>query len=401
MVMNMKTRRVLFIILFTTIYMTGCWNSREINTLAISVCIGIDKDENGYKITQQIINPKAIASKRTANESPVVVYTESGPDLFELMRRTTTESPRKIYNSHLRMIVIGEELARDGIKNTLDFFARDHEFRTDFYFVVAKDTTAYEVLNTLTALDSIPGIEMFSSLKTSEKTWAPTKSIRILELVNSIIADGKNPVLTGIQITSGPNNSNNTDALRTTSGAKKLKYTNLGAFKQDKLVGWLDQNDSKGYNYITGNIKNTVGYVYIDGKAKITMEVVSSKTSTKTTVENGKPVINIKIDVIQTIAAVEGAFDVTKEENLNEINKSNEEKIKMLCEKAIYKAQNDYKTDIFGFGEVIHRQNPKLWKEIKGNWDDEFRDLKVNITVNARAKRLGQITQPFFIKEKK
>lgn len=64
------------------------------------------------------------------------------------------------------------------------------------------------------------------------------------------------------------------------------------------------------------------------------------------------------------------------------------------------KAQKDLETDIFGFGEVIHRKYPELWEKIKENWNNEFADLPVNITVKVKTNHLGQITKPFFIKEK-
>lgn len=397
--MKIKKLLILFIIL-PIVFFTGCWNSREINTLAITVCTGIDKTKDGYMLTQQIINPKAIASKKSTDETPVIIYSDTGKDLFEIKRKLTTECPRKIYNSHLRIVVLGETLAKDGIKNIIDFFARGEEYRTDFYFVIAKGTTANEVLKILTPLENIPGIEMFNMLKTSEKVWAPTRGIRIIELVNSIIADGKNPVVSGIEITKGSSKAEATDALKVTNGPNRLKYTSLGAFKKDKLTGWLNESESKGYNYITGNVKSSVGYAYYEGKDKITAEVMSAKSTMKAVLVNGKPVINVKIDIKQNIGAIEGDFDVSKEENKGILSEIGEKKIKLMCEDSVNKAQKELKTDIFGFGEVIHRTYPKLWEKLKDNWNDEFSDLKVNIEVKVKTNQLGQITKPFFSKEK-
>jgi germination protein, Ger(x)C family len=396
----MKIKKALQILLILSmVFITGCWNSKEVNNIAISVCMGIDKIDNGYMLTVQIINPKVIASKKTVNESPVILYTDTGSDLFEIMRKLTTQCPRKIYSSHMRMVVFGEEVAREGIQDIIDYLARDHDFRTDFYFIVAKDTTAKSVLSTLTRLEAIPGIEMYNSLKASEKNWAPTKSIRIVELINSIAADGKNPVITGIEVTDGANNSDSVDVLKQTGSIKKLKYTYLGAFKKDKLIGWLNENESKGYNYMVGNVKSTVGYVYVDNK-KITIEVLKTKSDIKVSMEKDKPVVEVKIKITCSVSAVDGDFDVTKEENLNKINKEVSEKTKLVCEKVLEKAQGEFKADIFGFGEAIHRQYPALWAELKDNWNEEFISLPVNIKVETETKRLGQITKPIFMKEK-
>lgn len=396
----MKLKKIMIIFLvFPIILLNGCWNSREINTLAIAVCTGIDKTEDGYRITQQVINPKAIVSKKSTEESPVIIYSDTGRDLFEIKRKLTTECPRRIYNSHLRVVVIGEAAAKDGIENIIDFFARGNEYRTDFYFVIAKGTTANEVLSILTPLETIPGIEMFDSLKTSEEVWALTQGTKIIELINSIAADGKNAVLTGLEITNGETNSNSTEALKKINNTKRLKYSSLGAFKKGKLVGWLNTEQSKGYNYIEGNVKSTVGYVYYSDKNKITSEVIGTKAKRKASMVNDKPIIDVEISIEQNIGAIEGNFDITKPGNKEIINMLSEKRVKLMCEDSINKAKKDFKSDIFGFGEVIHRAYPKLWAQIKDNWNEEFVNLKVNINVKVETKQTGEITKSFFTKE--
>lgn len=397
--MNFKKVVIIFI-LITSICFTGCWSSKEINTLAIVVATGIDKTEKGYLITEQVINPRVIASKKAVYESPVVLYTAEGRDLAEAIRSITAKSPREMYSSHLRMVVFGSKIAESGIKDILDYFARNYQYRTDFYFAIAKNRTAKEVLEVLTPTESIPGISMYNSLKKSSETWAPTKSVRIVELINAIASDGKNPVITGINISEGQMIPRSVDNLKESTELKKIEYSGVGVLKKDKLVGWLNENESRGYNLIAGNVKSTVGYAYYDDNVKITGEVIKAKSDIKASIVNGKPVINVNIDVKQNIAAVEGEFDVSKEENLKICNEIAQKKVKSICEKAVYKAQNEFKSDIFGFGEVVHRKSPKLWESIKNDWNTEFTSVPVNITVNVKTYQLGQITKPYFIKEK-
>jgi hypothetical protein len=68
----------------------------------------------------------------------------------------------------------------------LDFFTRSYEFRTDFIFLIAKDSTAYEILKNLTSLDSIPGVSLFNMAKHSSEENGMTKAVRVIELINSI-----------------------------------------------------------------------------------------------------------------------------------------------------------------------------------------------------------------------
>lgn len=401
MVYNMKTKKIiLLIILLSTIFFNGCLGSREISDLGLTISIGIDKAENGYLVTHQVLNPKAIASKNATYEAPTIIHTQTGEDLFDTIRRVTTLSPRKLYNSHLRAVIFGEDFAKEGIQNTMDYFMRDHEFRTDFYFLVAKGTTANEVLKTVTPLEAVSGMQLFSSIEASEKAYAPTKSTKIIELVNELISDGTNPVLTGVEINKLQENSTSIDALKDTFPTK-LKLVGLGAFKKDKLVGWLDESESKGHNYITGNVKNTVGYVNIDKENKITCEVIKAKSKLKAQVHQDKPSIDVKIDLLYNVAAVTGDYDVSVVENAEKISRLMENKISDICKSAIKKAQTEFKSDIFGFGEEIHRANPKLWAKLKKDWNNEFTKLPVNIIVHCKINGIGVNTKSMFEKEEK
>lgn len=377
---------------------TGCWSSRELNTLATSICTGIDKTENGYRVTQQILNPKTIAAKKPTNEAPVIIYSEEGKDIFSALRKITTISPRKIYYSHLRMVVIGEAAARDGLDDIIDYFTRDHEFRTDFFFVVAKNTTAYELLHVLTPFETVPGIEMYDSLKASQKVWAPTKSVKIIELINSLTSEGKNPVLTGVEIPKDNTDIDSIDNLKKSNPSSKLSIKGLGAFKKDKLVGWLNEDESKGYNYITDNVKNTVGHMEYGEKISISFEVTSAKSKITANLIDNKPAINVKIDVLQNIGEVDSQFDVSTEESKKTINALSEETIARFCDQAVNKAQTELETDIFGFGEAIHKKYPELWSGLKEDWNSEFVDLPVKISVDVETKKIGQLTKPYFLK---
>jgi len=396
----MKLNRLLLIILVCQILLlSGCWSSHEVNTLGITVCIGIDKTENGYLVSMQILNPATIASDKSARESPIVIYSVEVSNMAEVTGKIMLQLSRKINNAHLRLVVFGEDVAKEGIENILDYLARNHEFRTDYYFAVAKNSTAKEILGILTPIETVPGVDMYNSIKISEEEWASLKSMRIIELINSIMADGKNPVLTGIEIEKNNKiDSNTTAVLERTDGYSLLKLSDSGAFNKDKLIGWLDENESKGYNYITGNVKRTLEDAQID-EAKITSTIMKAKSDTKVHLSENEPSIEVKIKIEQNIASIEGKFEISSKEQKRLLDEMFAVEIKSLCEKALNKEQKELKTDIFGFGETIHRKYPKMWKKMKDNWDDIFPNLPVNITVEVDTKQLGGIGKPLFMKE--
>ncbi|TXC92907.1 Ger(x)C family spore germination protein [Metabacillus litoralis] len=385
----------LVIISILVLFSSGCWNRRELNELAISVGEGIDRDNEGkYQISTQIVIPGEIASKTSGAASglPVRIFTATEDTVFEAMRELTTKSPRPIYHSHLRVLVIGESLAKEGIGEVLDMFSRDHEYRSDFYIVIAKDTSAENILSILTSIEKIPANNMVSSLETSEKTWAPTAAITLDKLIQDLVTEGKNPVLTGIEIIGDPAAGQTQKNLEIIKPTAYLKYSGLAVFKSDKMLGWLDQDESKGYNFIMNNVKNTVTDVNCPKEGKFNFEIVKSKTEVTAKVENSTPKIEIHIKSEGNVGEVQCDIDLTKQKTIEELEKSVEEDLINLVEKTINNVKEDFSTDVFGFGDAIHRANAEAWEKLKSDWNDKhFTDLEINVKADIKIRRLGKI----------
>lgn len=143
--------------------LTGCWSSKELNEIAILTGLGIDKTENGYRLSAQVINPGEIAGKNSSGRTEVVRYMKSGATIHEAFRKLTTDVPRILYLSHLRIVLFGEDMAREGIGKALDFLSRDHEMRSDFFLSVAKGATAADILNVTTHEERIPANKLYTA----------------------------------------------------------------------------------------------------------------------------------------------------------------------------------------------------------------------------------------------
>ncbi|UNK16847.1 Ger(x)C family spore germination protein [Paenibacillus sp. N3/727] len=387
----------LFLFLILTSFLTGCWNRRELNEIAIAVGMGLDKVGKQYRVSVQVVNPKEVASGKGQGLSPAILYTTEGDTILEAVRRMSTLSPRKIYFSHLRMLLIGESLAREGMAESLDLLQRDQEIRSDFYLVVTQNSSAEEVLKIMTPLEKVPANKLFNTLETSEKYWSPSLTDTLDETIRDLIDDGKHPVLSGLRIVGDPKVGVSKKNVENIDISTELKDSGLAAFKEDKLIGWLNEEESKGYNYIRGNVKSTAGHVDCLGGGKLTTEVVRTKAKIKGRVVQGQPQVNVTLQAEQNIAAVECRnLELIKTETIRQIEKESEAEIISLMESAIKKAQNSFGADIFGFGEAIRRADPKAWKKMKEDWDERyFTDLPVHIKVKVKIRRIGTVGDSF------
>ncbi|MEH7334737.1 Ger(x)C family spore germination protein [Neobacillus drentensis] len=387
-------RKILLIIFFSSfILLTGCWNKRELNELSILLGLGIDKENEQYIITAQVVNPSEIASKKGGSgKAPVIVYQSKGETLFEAVRKITTVSPRKLYFAHLRILVFGEDLAKEGIGEMIDALIRNSEVRDDFYIAVSKNSKAADVLKILTPLEKIPANSLFASLEVSAKAWSPTEGVTIDKLVSNMVSQGNNPILTGIEIKGPVQTGESNKNVDQTSPKTSLRYKGLAVFKHDKLIGWMNERESKAVHYALGKVKSSVGFVKCPEGGKAVIEVVKTKSKLNTDIIKGRPHGFIKIKINGNVAEVDcQSLDLTDPKSIPYLENESEEALTKIIKSTIRHAQKDFRTDIFGFGEALYRSEPDYWKKHKKEWEQLYSQMPVSVKVEMNIRQTGTI----------
>jgi spore germination protein KC len=310
----------MFVLLILCLFLTGCWDRRELNELGITLALGIDRVDDEYQVSAQVVVPSEISMKTSTGRSPVTLFQAKGETVYEAFRKITKNSPRKIYPGHLRMLVLGEELAEEGIADSLELLSRDWELRSDFYVVIAKDMTAWEVLNVTTPIESIPANKMYDTLKTSEASWAATNGIILDELIAYLTSDGKEAVLTGIIVTGDQEMGSSKQNVESITPAARIEFDDLAVFKKDKLVGWLTERESRGYNDIVNEVQNTVTAISCPEEGKASIEIIQLDSKMKGKINKGKPEVDVNIKVKGNIGEVECQINLSEEKSIAELD---------------------------------------------------------------------------------
>src|SRR5690606_31796695 len=87
--------------------------------------------------------------------------------------------------------------------------------------------------------------------------------------------------------------------------SSQMRFRGLAVFRGDKLAGWLNEEHSRGYNYIKNNVQSSVGHLMCPDGGKIGIETLRNKTKVKVKLIDGKPVATINVINISSVADVE------------------------------------------------------------------------------------------------
>lgn len=128
----MKRKIALASLVLLLFIATGCWSRVELDKRAIVAGFGVDKaeEEGKMKVTVQVVKPgeiKAAPSAMGGSPKAVAVYTGTGYTFFDTIRNLAMAIGKKLFLTETEIVVVGEELAREGIGKVTDFYGRDPE----------------------------------------------------------------------------------------------------------------------------------------------------------------------------------------------------------------------------------------------------------------------------------
>jgi spore germination protein KC len=174
----------------------------------------------------------------------------------------------------------------------------------------------------------------------------------------------------------------------------KIRYAGLAVFRNAELQGFLNDQETRAYNFVTNRLRTAV-FSLPFGEEYSDVIVTGADADIRADIGDDRPVIGIRIKCVMSIRGEEGTKDMDSEETLREISDKFNGILQEEIENPIRKVQREFQSDIFGFGKIAHIQNPSRWSEIKEDWNTLFSNAEVHVEVESTVKRTGEIRQSF------
>lgn len=357
----------ILLLIMVMLCFTGCWNYRELDGLTMVSGFAIDKGEQGHKyhLTFELLN---LAENKAAAEQ----LESDGDTIFDAVRNAIEKTQKKLFFSDCNIIVINQDIASEGIAPLLDWITRDTELRLTIKPIISKEKTAGEILRPKPVTDTLQSFEISKALQLSSVHLSKSPKVELYEAVDMLGGDDTSLILPAIKVTES-------------NRGKTTELDGTAVFKKDKLVGYLDSDESKFLLFLKNQISDSLFLTNLDSKDKnVALEIISSQTKVTPVILNGSVMMNIKIETQAAFAEDQTAKDYLTEDGIKEVEKSADATMQAGVSDLIKKVQKEYKSDIFGFGASISRSMPDWWKKNKSSWDKSFPSLKYTISVDMK-----------------
>jgi spore germination protein KC len=308
--------------------------------------------------------------------------------IIAAFRNAPLRFDRKLFVSHTKGFLFSEEIARNGLADHLDTILRDHEMRVSMHLAIVKDSSAADIMGFASGINTIPS-NYIEDLFKQYKVHSKSVDSKVLDFLKAYLGKGRNPVVTVLKRVKkakiGTEDSNEYE----------LSPEGAAVFLKDRLVGFLDGEETRGYNLIIGKANSgIITFPTPDSYGTTSIEILQAGSKNEVEFTGNELKIKVKVNMV-------GMLDeqtATSQKNRKAMNvimeQAASQAIKQEVEHTLMKVQTEYKSDIFGFGELVHRKYPQEWKNMQDNWDELFAQATIEVEVQAKITKTGKSTFP-------
>ncbi|MBL4930363.1 Ger(x)C family spore germination protein [Clostridium paridis] len=412
--MKMKYISIFLLFFMTLSSISGCVDRTELEEQAYVSAIGLDKGtEDRLSITYQITNVRHGAKTETDTGPKNETITFEAPDFISARHLANTVISRRITLTHAKILIIGEEFARDpDFFHQLEAALRENQLKRGMNILVSKETAS----EFLRAND--PKVENRTSkyFDFMYDRWKDTGYVPESDL-NKFMqrTEGKSSLYLAVYLSATKNTpkhiykspdtlGNEADYLPgeiDIEGGNPTQMIGSAVFKDGKMIGVLTGNENR-INVILRPSLSVRSMIFtfedpLDKDYKVTARILQYKKNKyhfniKGTYPEVEVTIPLKVEILAIPSFTKYVEDLEKQEILKH---SMEDQLKVASYKLVRKTQQEFKGEPFLWGSQVLRPKFFTYEEYKNyNWSDKYPNAKVNIDYKIDLLGFGKQMNP-------
>jgi spore germination protein KC len=375
--MRAGLKRALCLLLIASLpILPGCWDRKELNEIALIRAVGIDRTEDGQievTILQAIPVRAGTEGGGGGNGGgggqQQLILSARGVTIPEAKAKLQEKMGRRIFTGHQEVVVLGKRLAKTGIRETLDFFARFPGFRKDA-FVFVTEGTPKEIFETVVPGETTATETLYKMVKLERAV-----DITIMRVLQKVSGDAEAAVIPKVK---KPNDTT-------------LALDGAAVFRGDKMVDHLDRKAAEGLLWIRNEfVSRTVNPRLPGERGYVSLVVTRSETELIPEIEGKKRRILLKVTPEADVHFNGTHLSLYRPSNVDRVARAMERTLRGRLRRTVEEVQKKARADVLGFAGAFHREYPEEWAKMKDRWNEQvFPRLEVDIQVRAHIRRPG------------
>ncbi|OON99891.1 MAG: hypothetical protein ATN35_10300 [Epulopiscium sp. Nele67-Bin004] len=381
------------------VFLTGCWDSVEINNRSVILEFAIDKnmdkvDEDAsldmqsvYNITYSIPDMAQLSGLDSLAEDMKTNIMVQAPTIATSVDDLETRTRNTVTFSHVKVILLGEDLLKDAklLEESIDAITRGRVIARNVPLLAVKGK-AEDAQNIQNSQQPILGLYIMNYFNNRERPKAYFKP----QLLGNFIRDMQDTGVATMPIFHLPETIE--EDSDTTYPVTEYEISGGAIIKNYELVDYVDKEVVRGQLLIDGDSKNSpVVIEYKDRPLTYILQRQNSKIKFNDGPEGVFCIIEIETvgDIAEYVSTShESLFTI---ETIEEVKNLVADEVAKQVFWAIDRAK-DMNVDFLKIGQEMYRKYPDLWERYEENWEvDGFRNMPITVQITTNIENTGII----------
>ncbi len=379
----MKKYLCLILALIPLLSLSGCAglsifsNYRQLENIELVRAVSLDLSDGGVN---------AAIYGTAGEESPARMYENPGPSVgVALGELILTPLGREAILSHTESVLIGQDLAKTGLRECLDYVERFSETRLDTDILIVRDGSARDLLAGLSG-DETSSADVLSGLGKNISRLGEGYFFTCREIASSLAENG----CALIQCVRGVKEEKLFDA----RGELDLESAGFAVARDGVVTDFLSDEETLGAmlllgKYRSGNLDLPLG----DQTVTVSMDLVGTDIAPRFDRDGALTALDITFDFRANVINLSGPVEITD----SSVRRTCEEELTKIMTGAATAAVEKSRalgTDFLDLEGAVERRAPIKFRDMGADWQDVFLTLPVRIKGTSVLARTYDIADP-------
>lgn len=256
--------------------LTGCGGrgwlpyAREMGDTALLRTVGLDTAGSQVELT--------VSTGSRAGGQDALVLSAYGPSIPAAALAVQSLGNSYVYYGHVDQLLLGEELAVQGVDSVVDYLARESELGLGVQLWLVRSGTAGQAIRAAGS-QGIP--ERLAQLNTDSQVGAANIGRSAAQLMSVLARQGSTylPAVALLEAREGDGSE---------GGKQVLVPCGYAIVRQGKLVCWVDDETARGIELMEGQVCGQVDVLTLSDGTKVSLAVDAARTRCRPVFREGE-----------------------------------------------------------------------------------------------------------------
>lgn len=374
----------LILVLVLLMNLTGCWSKLELDELTFVYGLFIDVGEEPGTVEVTISSPlpnRLVSGTQGGGAGDGKSYSmvsKTAPTIPEAILLIQKDLSRKMEASHLKIIVLGKQYAKQGIGDMLEWFQRQPENSLGTY-IMAAPGKAKEIPMLTPVFEQLPD-QVLNNMARQKIMFSTT-------IRDCILSESYHMGYAMNYLSFGKKSE--------TSEQGKTEYwcgvDGVMLFQDKKMKAILKVKEGRSLAWAADHYVQSVdSFAWDDdGKGTATAYFLNDKTSSSVKMTPEGPVFHVKLKGRASITS----FKDSKQRKADQLSHLLKTKLQEKAVKEVSETLENVQkagVDVLQLGMLLEWNYPEEWKRLRDHWEDYYsREARIKVTADFKIADFG------------